>query len=119
MNIESVRDYCLSLPLATEDSAFGDDCLLFRVCNKIFACMSLDGSNIIDLKCDPDYSMELRDKHSEIQPAWHWNKKYWNQMNVELVNDELLTSLIRHSYAETVKKLTRKIKTEYPEITKV
>lgn len=119
MNIEEVREYCLLLPLATEDSAFGEDCLLFRVCNKIFACLILDGSNIIDLKCDPDYAIELREKYSEIEPAWHWNKKYWNQMNVESINSKLLTVFIRHSYAEVVKKLTKKIKCEYPEITKI
>lgn len=117
MNIEEVREYCMSLPMVTEDSPFGDDVLTFRLFEKIFACLSLDGSNILDLKCAPEYAIELRERYSEIEPAWHWNKKYWNQMNVEIVNKEFLTSLIRHSYAEVVKKLTKKLKAEYPEIT--
>ena len=80
MDIESAREYCLSLPYATEDMAFGDGILLFRVCNKIFACMTLDGSDYFALKCDPDYAIELRDRHHEIQPAYHWNKRHWNQL---------------------------------------
>lgn len=50
MDIEEVRDYCLSLPLATEDQPFGDDNLIFRVCDKIFACLSLDGDDYFALK---------------------------------------------------------------------
>lgn len=120
MDIESVREYCLSLPMTTEDMAFGEDCLLFRVCDKIFACMSLVDIDNFVLKCDPDYAIELRERHSEIQPAWHWNKKFWNQMplNGGLRND-LILSLIRHSYAEVVKKLPKRIKTEHPELLEI
>jgi predicted DNA-binding protein (MmcQ/YjbR family) len=120
MNIESVREYCLSLPMTTEDMAFGDDYLLLRVCNKIFACFSLEREENLTLKCDPDYAIELRDRYSDIEPAWHWNKKYWNQLRLQGgLSDDLVKGLIRHSYSEAVKKLTKKVKTEHPEILEI
>jgi predicted DNA-binding protein (MmcQ/YjbR family) len=120
MNIESVREYCLSLPMTTEDMAFGDDYLLLRVCNKIFACFSLEREENLTLKCDPDYAIELRDRYSDIEPAWHWNKKYWNQFRLQSgLSDDLVKGLIRHSYSEAVKKLTKKVKTEHPELLEI
>ncbi len=118
-NFESVREYCLSLPLVTEDTAFGDDNLLFRVFDKIFACLSLDGDDYLALKCDPDYAVELRERYDAIEPAWHWNKKYWNQLAIQSgsLSDAMIESLIRHSYAQVIAKLPKRIRTEHPEIT--
>lgn len=117
MDIEEIREYCLSLPMTTEDMAFGEDCLLVRVCGKIFACISFVRNDYFVLKCDPDYAVELRDRYREIEPAWHWNKRYWNQHDLTGgLSTELMKSLIRHSYSEVIKKLTRKVKTEHPEI---
>lgn len=120
MDIESVREYCLSLPLTSEDMAFGDDCLLLRVCGKIFVCINLIGGDSMALKSDPERALDLRDRYSEIEPAWHWNKKYWNQLNLTgNLQEELVKSLIRHSYAEVVKKLPQRIKRESPEICEI
>lgn len=117
MNIETVREYCLSLPHTTEDMAFGDDILLIRVCDRIFACMNLEGDKYLTLKCNPDYAVELRDRWDDIAPAWHWNKKYWNQLRLAgNVPDELVMSLIRHSYSEVVAKLPRRLVRELPEL---
>lgn len=116
-NIESVREFCLSLPLTTEDMAFGEDHLLFRLFNKIFGCLSLDGDAYLTLKCDPEYALELRENYSAIAPAYHWNKKYWNQLHLDgSINNEMIKGLIRHSYLEIVAKLPKKLKTEHPEI---
>ena len=120
MNIESIRDYCLYLPLATEDMGLGEDYLLFRVCGKIFACYGFVRDDYFVLKADPDYSFELRDRYSEISPAWHWNKKYWNQISLRgTLNDDFIKSLIRHSYAEVVSKLPRSVRNMHPEITEI
>ena len=117
MDIITVREYCLSLPMVTEDMPFGEGVLVFRIFNKIFACLSLDGDDYFAIKCDPDYAVELRDRYSEITPAYHWNKKYWNQVSLRSrLNFDLIKSLIRHSYSEVVAKLPKKLKTEYPEI---
>lgn len=120
MNIESLRNYCLSLPMSTEDMAFGEDYLLFRVCDHIFACCGLMRTDYFVLKCDPDYAVELRERYQEIEPAWHWNKKYWNQLSMSgSLTDEFIMSLIRHSYSEVVKKFPRRLRLQYPDIATV
>ncbi|MDE5869570.1 MAG: MmcQ/YjbR family DNA-binding protein [Muribaculaceae bacterium] len=120
MDIITVREYCLSLPMVTEDMPFGEGVLVFRIFNKIFACLSLDGDDYFAIKCDPDYAIELRDRYSEITPAYHWNKKYWNQVSLRSrLNFDLIKSLIRHSYSEVVAKLPKKLKTEYPEVAQI
>ncbi len=117
MNIEEFREYCLSMPMASEDMAFGVEYLLLRVCGKIFACIGLERPDYTVLKCNADYAVELREMYVDIEPAWHWNKKYWNQLRLSgSLPDELVKSLIRHSYSEVVKKLPGKIKKQNPEI---
>ncbi len=117
MNIESFREYCLSLPDVTEDTAFGEDHLLLRVCGKIFACLDLNRHDYFVVKCNPDYALDLRDRYSEIAPAWHWNKKYWNQVSMSgSLSDEMIQSLVRHSYSEVVKGIPKRLRMEHPEI---
>ena len=111
MNIETVREYCLSLPMATEDFPFDETTLAFRVYGKIFAMVDLERTEWFVLKCNPDYALELREMHPEIAPAWHMNKKHWNQINLfGMLSDEMIQSLIKHSYEEVVKKLPKKFK---------
>ncbi len=113
MDIEKFREYCLSLPCTTEDFPFDETVLVFRVKNKIFACIALDNPELGVVKCDPDYAVELRDHYSAIEPAYHWNKQYWNQIWFNRdVTDELLCKLINHSFAEVVKKLPKKEQTD-------
>lgn len=120
MNIESIRDYCLSLPYATEDTPFDQDTLVFRIIGKIFACLSLERPDYFVVKCDADYSITLRDKHPEIKPAWHWNKKYWNQISLSgTLPDSFIEDLVRHSYAQVVAKLSKKQKGLYPGIEEI
>ena len=120
MNIESIRTYCLSLPLVTEDMPFDDTTVVFRVLGKIFLLLDLDRPEWVSMKCDADFAIELRDAHTEIEGAFHMNKKYWNQLNLYgFLDDALIERLIRHSYSEVVKKMTRKQKAENPEITTV
>lgn len=118
MDIESARFYCLSLPLVTEDMPFGEGVLIFRIFGKIFAALNLEGEPYLTLKCDPDYAVELRERYADIDPAYHWNKKFWNQHRLRgSLHDDLIQSLIRHAYAQVVAKLTKKIRTAHPEIT--
>ena len=117
MNIEEIREYCLGKSQATEDFPFDETTLVFRVMNKIFACISLDNPDWFCLKCDPDYAIELRDRYSGITGAFHWNKKYWNQLDIthETVPDKLILELIDHSYNEVVKKLPKKLRLQLSE----
>ena len=113
MNIEDARMYCLSKINATEDFPFDETTLAFRVENKIFAIVDLDNVSWFCVKCDADYAIELRDKFPQIVPAWHMNKKYWNQLDIALLNDELFYSLVDHSYFEVIKKFSKKVRVKY------
>jgi len=114
MNVEEVRNYCLSLPLTTEDLPFSETALAFRVLGKIFAMIDLDDTEWFVLKCAPEFALELREAHPEIKGAWHMNKKYWNQLDLfGTLPDDLIKALIRHSYSEVVKKMPKKVKAEH------
>lgn len=114
MDIESIREYCLSLPKVTEDFPFDDTTLVFRIGGKIFAMMDLENASKLTLKSDPNQALILRDKYSEISGAWHMNKKYWNQLNLYgQLSDTLVKQLIRHSYSEVVKKFPKRRQQEF------
>lgn len=114
MNIEVIREYCLSFPLATEDCAFGPDCLLFRIYGKIFACIDLTRPDRIVTKCDAERAEALRERYSGVIPAWHWNKRYWNELIFEAdVPDVLVLQCVDHSVDEVLKKLPRRTQAEY------
>lgn len=105
MNIEEIRNYCLTLPEVSEYFPFDETTLAFRVADKIFAMIDLEDTEWFVLKCDPEYALQLRDRYPEITGAWHMNKKHWNQLNLYgSLPDSLLFSLIRHSYNQVVKK---------------
>jgi len=75
MNIEIIREYCLSKPGATESFPFNDTVLVFKVGGKMFALVDLSEDNRgITLKCDPELALELREHHPEVTPAYHFNK---------------------------------------------
>lgn len=113
MNIEDIREYCLKKKAVTEDFPFGIDYLTFRVGGKIFAGIPLEKPGVVQLKCNPEYAIELRDRYTCIVGAWHWNKKYWNEFTLDGgLSDKLICSLLDHAYDETVKKLTRKQRQE-------
>ena len=113
MNIEDARIYCLGKFNATEDFPFDETTLAFRVENRIFAIVDLENTGWFCVKCDSDYAVELRDRYRQITPAWHMNKKYWNQLDIMALDDALVRSLIDHSYDEVLKKLPKKIRVKY------
>ncbi len=110
MDIESLRDYCLSLPLATECFPFDDTTLVFKIAGRMFLFTSLDRTELMaNVKCDPDYALELRDAYSEVVPGYHCNKKYWNSIFITpSLPDRLVREWVLHSYCEVVKRLNRK-----------
>lgn len=119
MNIESLRDHCLTLPGTSESFPFDESTLVFKVMNKIYALVNLDGDLSINLKCDPEKAVDLRELHAFIVPGYHMNKKHWNTVNIdEAVPDVLIRELISHSYDLVVKGLSRKDKEKLQEIAK-
>lgn len=104
MNIETIREYCLSKKGAVEDYPFDDITLVIKVGGKMFALISLDRIPLqINLKCDPEKAIELRERHENVIPGWHMNKKYWNTVILEgNVRWSDLKEWIDHSYNEVV-----------------
>jgi predicted DNA-binding protein (MmcQ/YjbR family) len=99
MDIESLRDHCLSKRNVTEGFPFGEDTLVFKVSGKIFALANLDGDLSINLKCDPAFAIELRERFSDVTPGYHMNKKHWNTVLLKgTVPDKDIFSWIDHSY---------------------
>lgn len=114
MNIEDFRIYCLSKPGTEECLPFDQDTLVFKVMGKMFALTSLDSEVFtVNLKCDPDRAVELREEHPEVQPGYHMSKVHWNTVNFEgRLKNAFLRELIDHSYEMVVKGLTKKLKEE-------
>lgn len=116
MNIEQLHTYCLSKKGVTESFPFDSDTLVFKVKDKVFALVGLtkweSGQKTINLKCDPEYAVELRSEYASIFPGYHMNKKHWN--TVDLTSDEIspkfLTELIDHSYEMVVKGMTKRMR---------
>ncbi len=99
MNIEELRDYCLSKKGVTEPFPFDEVTLVFKVGNKMFALTNLDGEPSVNLKCDPERAIELREQHSSIIPGYHMNKTHWNTVIMDgAVSDKLIYELVEHSY---------------------
>ena len=110
MDIETFRDYCLAKKGVEETFPFDEVTLVFKVMGKMFAVTGLDADDFrVNLKCDPDWSLELREQHPEIKPGWHMNKTHWNTVLFENgLEDNFLKELIDHSYDLVVKKLRKK-----------
>jgi predicted DNA-binding protein (MmcQ/YjbR family) len=100
MNIESLREYCLAKAGAEESLPFGPDTLVYKVNGKIFLLTGLDEEQLsINVKCDPDRAIELREEFSCVRPGYHMNKKHWNTVVVDgTVSSKQLKEWIDHSY---------------------
>lgn len=117
MTVDSIREQCLIKKGTSEDFPFDEDTLVLRVMNKIFALVPLErwerGEPSINLKCDPEYAIELRENFNCIVPGFHMNKTHWNTVNItKELPKKLLFELIDHSYNLIVKGLPKKIKQE-------
>jgi predicted DNA-binding protein (MmcQ/YjbR family) len=110
MNIEEFREYCFIKKGVSEDFPFDEVTLCIRVMGKIFAITGLDNEEFkVNLKCAPEYAVELREQYPEVQPGWHMNKSNWNTVQFEEnLDDALLRQLIDHSYEQVVKTLKKK-----------
>ncbi len=112
MNIETLTEYCLAKKGVTESFPFGGDTLVFKVMDKIFALTGMDESPCkVNLKCDPEWTLTLREEHEDIQPGYHMNKKHWNTVNIEgALSDGFILKLVDHSYDLVISTLSSKVK---------
>ncbi len=105
MNIEILREYCISKRNVTESFPFGDDTLVFKVAGKIFVLANLEGDLTINLKCDPSLALELRERYAAVTPGYHMNKKHWNTIKIDgSVPDKEIFSWVDHSYDLVINK---------------
>ncbi len=114
MNIEVFRTYCLQKKAVTESFPFNETTLVFKVAHKMFALSGLDDAEFkVNLKCDPERSLELRETYDCIQPGYHMNKKLWNTVAPQgCISPELFYELVDHSYDLVVDGLPKKVKIE-------
>ncbi len=116
MNIEDYRNYCMSKKAVTEHFPFDKDTLVFKVLGKMFALASLkkweSGEGFINLKCDPEYAQELKDRYDGIKPGYHMHKQQWNSVYIHTgeLDVQLVLKLIDHSYNLVVSGLSKKLR---------
>jgi predicted DNA-binding protein (MmcQ/YjbR family) len=114
MNIEELRLYCIAKKAVSESFPFDEDTLVFKVMGKMFALISISESDSVNLKCDPEYATELREKYTSVRAGFHMNHKHWNTVLLnDDASDKLIYQLIDHSYEMVIKGFTKKLKLEY------
>lgn len=112
MILETLRTYCLNKAYTSEHLPFGDNILVFKVGSKMFALVDIEEAKSVNLKCDPEKALELREAHTEIQPGYHMNKQHWNTVSLqESLSDDFIEELIDHSYDLVYASLTKKERT--------
>lgn len=109
MNIEELREYCLSRKKVTESFPFNETTLVFKVAGKMFLLVDIESKPVsFNVKCDPDKAVMLREKYSCVQPGYHMSKIHWNTIECDgSVNHKLLKEWIDHSYEMVVKSLPK------------
>ena len=118
MNIDQIRDYCLSKNQTTESFPFDKDTLVFKILNKMFALVPLDkwekGEAAITLKCDPEYTLELRDKYESVYAGPYVSNKHWNTVSIYTgeLQPEFVFQLIDHSYDMVIKAMPKKMRNQ-------
>ena len=113
MNIEELREYCLSKKGVTEGFPFNETTLVFKVAGKMFCLTNLEGDFSVNLKNDPEKNMELREHFTAVKPGYHMNKIHWNTIEIDgSIPDKQIYEFIDTSYNLIVQSLTKKKKEE-------
>jgi predicted DNA-binding protein (MmcQ/YjbR family) len=110
MNIEDIRNYCIAKKHVTEHFPFDETTLVFKIGNKMFLLTDLIDNKTINIKCEPEKAVELREKYSEVKPGYHMNKNHWNTVAIDgSIPDNIIKQWIDDSYNLIVKSLPKKI----------
>ena len=113
MNIEEYRNYCISKKGVSESFPFDETTLVFKVMGKMFALAGIEEFSYINLKCDPEKAIELREEYESVTPGYHMNKQLWNSVStLGDISDKLIYQWIDDSYNLIVDSLTKKLKEE-------
>jgi len=113
MNIEEFRDYCIAKKGVTEGFPFDESTLVFKVMGKMFALVNIQKIEFVNLKCDPEKAIELREEYQGVTPGYHMSKKHWNSVSVlGDIPDKLIYQWVDNSYDLVVSSLTKKLQEE-------
>jgi len=112
MDMEELRTLLLAFPGVTEEQPFGPEVVVYKVLGKMFALVDYDSvPPTMNLKCDPDRALDLRDTHEAIRPGYHMNKRHWNTLDLDgRLRGSLVEELVRHSYELVVASLPGKLR---------
>jgi len=118
MNVEELRNHCLAVKNAEECTPFGEDTMVYKVMNKMFAFFPLnpkENEHFVVMKCNPDKTVELREKYEGVTKGYYTgNNLIWNSVYIQKdVPDKLIIELIEHSAEEVIKKLSKKKQEAY------
>lgn len=114
MDLEQFRNYCLSLPAVTEEFPFGETTLVYKVAGKMFALTGIDFFESINLKCDPELAVELRERYAAVTPGYHMNKQHWNTVIMDgSVSNQQILEWTKHSYDLVVASLPKKLRAAF------
>ena len=94
MDLMDCREYILTFPMVEECQPFDEDIVVYKICGRWFATIIFSRPDTIAVKCNPDRAILLRDEYSAITPAWHFNKRHWNDLNVRMLPDDVVRSII-------------------------
>jgi predicted DNA-binding protein (MmcQ/YjbR family) len=112
MNPDAIREYCLKKKgKITEGFPFGEGVLVFKVEGKMFLLMSLDEHPVtMNVKCDPELAVDLRERYEAVRPGYHMNKTHWNTVVLDgSIAPQVLKSMIDHSYEQIVRGMKKSI----------
>ncbi len=109
MDLPEVIEYFLTKLGAEETTPFGPDVLVYKISGKMFALAAPDDFPVrINLKCDPERALVLRDEYESIIPGYHMNKRHWNTVILDgSLPTQLVKELIDHSYELVVASLPK------------
>ena len=111
MEPNELRDTLLSFKAVTEEQPFGPDVVVYKVLGKMYALSAYETPLQVNLKCEPDLAVQLRNRFEAVKPGYHMNKKHWNTLVLdESLPGELVSELIHHSYDLVVKGLPAKLR---------
>ena len=113
MTLEQLQAYCAKKSGVSWDTPFGPDGLAFGVAGKMFALAPINVFDTVNLKCDPERAVELRERYEGIIPGFHMNKQHWNTVDVTGgVPQKLIWELVDHSYELVRASLPKKVRDE-------
>ena len=110
---ETIDSVLSSWTGVTRGFPFDEKTLVYKVGGKIFALFDVDNFGGVNLKCDPERAVELREQYAGIRPGWHANKVHWNTVEPESdVEAGLFWDLLKHSYDLVAASLSKKLRAE-------